>query len=146
MILFNSSIFPRLTLVSSAILVVQLGQVRSDCEVTAVQAVNGSDGITLDSVTLAYDDDSFVKLDVTHAVQAWILDPAANKGILLSFKSCEAQMSDLTNDNTFLRLEMEQVNKRQKRSQVRRRRKQPKSQENLMHRSAKESALLGIDQ
>lgn len=119
---FNSSIFPRLTLVSSATLSVQLHLpgVGGECKVTAVQAVDGSDGITLDTVTSS--DDKIVILDITHAVQAWVLDDSSNKGVVLVSEGCKVTSGDTAE----IHLLVEQVKSRQKRSQERRRKKQPK--------------------
>ena len=131
MLHFNSSIFPKLTLVTSAKLNIQLGHVSDNCEVTAIQVVNEIDGITLDTVTssdtLDSDDEiREVKLDITHAVQAWVLNPATNQGIMLISDGCEVSLPDLNRDRAEIHLVMEQVKRRQKRSQGRKKKNHPK--------------------
>ena len=85
---------PGSVLVTAASLTVSLKRsaAGSSGRVCAVQLVHGEEGIQLDCVRQEDDvedgdggggDTVRLRLDVTHAVQAWAMDDAANKGLLL---------------------------------------------------------------
>lgn len=75
------------TLVQSALLTLHLSGptttvVVAGSRVCAVQVVEAEDGIHLGCAQVG--DDSRATLDVSHAVQAWLMDAAADKGIRLT--------------------------------------------------------------
>eukprot|EP00088_Acartia_fossae_P017786 TRINITY_DN20187_c0_g1_i3.p1 TRINITY_DN20187_c0_g1~~TRINITY_DN20187_c0_g1_i3.p1 ORF type:complete len:447 (-),score=130.59 TRINITY_DN20187_c0_g1_i3:107-1447(-) len=85
----------QLVLVAEAVLSVELEQLRENSnqqqlQACAKQIVQDEEGITLDCVPL--DDDLMtssegkikIELDITHAVQAWLMDQTSNKGILIA--------------------------------------------------------------
>jgi len=111
---FNSSVFPRQTFVSSATISVQLAAAENDCKVTAVQAVDGSDGIIVDTVTSISDE--IVTMDITHAVQAWVLDEESNKGLILISEGCEVALPRGNRNSAEIHLKVEQIKSRPKRS------------------------------
>jgi len=82
---------PGAVLVNSAILTVNLKRsdtvdTTSDGRVCAVQLVEEDEGIQLDCVHMGDDDSipSRLRIDVTHAVQAWALNGDSNKGLLIN--------------------------------------------------------------
>ena len=82
---------PGAVLVHSAVLTVNLRESVGEGagRVCAVQVVEGEDGIQLgcEVPQLLEDGGGRVQLDISHALQAWLMDPLTDKGVLIQTMS-----------------------------------------------------------
>ena len=87
----NQSLIPSQSIISEAKLVLSVQSPNNDnCKISILQVVGTDDQvITLDSVSLNGEAKEVSVLDVSHAVQAWSLNPRLNKGLKIDFKGCK---------------------------------------------------------
>merc|ERR1719410_673843 len=88
----NQSLIPSQSIISEAKLVLSVQSPNDNCKISILQVV-GKDyqEITLDSVILNGEAKviSVLDVDISHAVQAWSLNPRLNKGLKIDFKGCK---------------------------------------------------------
>lgn len=86
----NQSLIPSQSIISEAKLVLSVQSPNDNCKISILQVVGTDDqGITLDSVILNGEAKEMSVLDISHAVQAWSLNPRLNKGLKIVFKGCK---------------------------------------------------------